>query len=275
MNMEHRKRSEKEFHDKIRLVTDDAHVADTRWSSELEETIKNNPFWSNMKYYAIERKSRLMVMRWYEENCMGKRVLDYCCGNGEDGIFIAKKGADEVIGIDISEVSVENCMKYAAEEGLKNIAHYVRDAENTGFDDSSFDIITEYGALHHLDIDRAFREMARILRPEGKIICTEALAHNIPIHIYRKMTPALRTEWEVEHIMRKRDLEIARKYFRDIEVHFYHLFTLLAVPFRNKPFFLPMLSFLERIDNIFLKLPYFRWQAWQAVFVLSRPEKKK
>ncbi len=30
--MESRKVAEKEFHDSIRMVTDDAHVADTRWT---------------------------------------------------------------------------------------------------------------------------------------------------------------------------------------------------------------------------------------------------
>ena len=46
--MEVRKQREKEFHDRLRQVNEDIHVADTRWSPELEETIKNNPMWVNM-----------------------------------------------------------------------------------------------------------------------------------------------------------------------------------------------------------------------------------
>jgi ubiquinone/menaquinone biosynthesis C-methylase UbiE len=56
------------------------------------------------------------------------------------------------------------------------------DAEATGFSDNRFDIITEYGSLHHVDLHLAFAEMARVLKPDGKAICQEALAHNLLIH---------------------------------------------------------------------------------------------
>jgi SAM-dependent methyltransferase len=151
--------------------------------------------------------------------------------------------------------------------------YLIRDAENTKFDDNSFDIITEYGALHHVDLEKAFAELARILRPTGKVICNEALAHNPFIHLYRKLTPHLRTAWEVDHIMRKQDLLLASKYFGKIEIKFFHLFTLLAVPLRKTPFFLPLLTVLERADSFFLKMPGLKWWAWQIVFILSDPKK--
>jgi ubiquinone/menaquinone biosynthesis C-methylase UbiE len=274
--VETRKQREKEFHDQLRLINEDVHVADTRWSPELEETIKNNPMWVNMKYYSIERQSRTMVLDWFKENCKGKRVLDYCCGNGEDGVFIAQSGAKEVVGIDISDVSIANCQELARKNGVERLTSYrVGDAENTGFEDNSFDVITEYGALHHLDLEKAFAEMSRILKPDGKIICNEALGHNLVINAYRRLTPHLRTEWEVEHIIRKENFEVAQRYFDKIELHFYYLFTLLAVPFRNLPIFEPLLGFLEKIDNAILKLPLIKWQAWQIVFVLSEPKKTK
>jgi ubiquinone/menaquinone biosynthesis C-methylase UbiE len=228
-----------------------------------------------MKYYAVERKSRETVLEWFRRNCKGKRVLDYCCGNGEDAIFIAKSGAAEVVGIEISEMSLENCRRLAKKEGVSHIVSYqIADAEATGFEDNSFDVITEYGALHHLDLDKAFSEITRILKPDGKVICNEALAHNIFIHLYRKMTPKLRTEWEVAHIMRKKDFAVIAKYFGKIEMQFFHLATLFAVPFRKLPFFGALLHILEGIDSALLKLPFIKWQAWQVVFVLSEPKKK-
>ena len=272
--MEERKRLEKEFHDRLRLVTGDEHVADTRWTPELEDTIGSNPNWANMKYYSIERKSREMVLKWFEKNCENKRVLDYCCGNGEDGICIADYGAREVIGIDISDNSVENCVRNARKRGVEDRTTYlVADAEATGFDDNSFDIITEYGSLHHLDLDKAFAELARIVKHDGKIICNEVLRHNFIIHTYRKLTPHLRTAWEVEHILGKKDFDVAKRYFHSVDIHFYHLFTLLAVPLRKTAFFETFLSVMEKFDNIILRLPLIKWQAWQVVFVLSEPRK--
>lgn len=271
--MERRKEIEKEFHNKIRLVHDDEHVADTRWSLKIEDTIKNNPLWKNMKYYSVERKSREFVSNWFKKNCRNKYVLDYCAGNGEDGVYIAKHGAEKVTGIDISDVSIENCKYLASKNGVSNVTEFiVSDAENTGFEDNSFDIITEYGALHHLDRKKAFPEMARILRSNGKIICNEALGHNPIIHLYRKKTPFLRTEWEVEHIMRKKDFEMAQNYFGKVEMHFFHFFTVLAVPFRKLPVFPLFLQILEGIDSMLLKFPGIKWWAWQVVFILSEPK---
>ena len=271
--MELRKEIERDFHNKVRVVTDDAHVADTRWTLEMESTIASNPLWTNMKYYAIERKSRMKVLDWFTENCQGKKVLDLCCGNGDDSIFLAKNGAKEVIGLDISDVSVENCQLLAKRYNVTEIASFVvGDAEKTNFPDNSFDIITEYGALHHIDLTKVLPEMARILKPGGKFICTEALAHNLIIHAYRRLTPKLRTEWEVDHILRRRQVKIMTDYFDGLDMKFFHLFNLAAVPLRKTAMFEPVLGFLEKIDEVVLKIPGLRWQAWQTVFVLSGPK---
>ncbi|SVC90678.1 uncharacterized protein METZ01_LOCUS343532 [marine metagenome] len=272
--LEERKRKEVEFHNNQRLVTDDIHVADTRWSPEMEETIKTNPLWANMKYYSIERKSRNFVLGWFDDNCKDKEILDYCCGNGDDSIYLAELGAKRVTGIDLSDVSVDNCRALARKKGLSDkISFEVRDAEKTEFEDDSFDVITEYGCLHHLDLDHAMPELARILRPDGKMICTETLGHNVFIHLYRKMTPHLRTEWETEHIIKRHHFAKIRRHFGRVELHFYHVFTLFGVPFRLTPVFYPLLSFLEVLDGVLLAIPFIRWQAWQTVFVLSEPRK--
>ena len=274
MQLEERKLREREFHDLIRFVHNDPHLADTRWTPDLEETIKTNPLWANMKYYAVERKSRKMVLNWFLDNCKDKMVLDYCCGNGEDGVLIAKNGAHHVHGIDISEVSIENCQALASNNGVEEKTSYeIRDAENTAFEDGTFDVITEYGALHHLDLPKAAAEMARILKKDGKAICNEALAHNPIIHTYRKLTPHLRTEWEVDHILRRKDFRVFNDYFNKVEMHFFHLMTLFAVPLRRTGMFYPALGCLELADDVLLKLPGLKWQAWQTVFVLSEPKK--
>jgi len=269
-----RKQVEKEFHDRLRAVGDDPHVADTRWSPEIEKTVRTNPLWANMKYYAIERRSRDAVLAWYDANVEGRSILDYCCGNGEDGVLLAQKGATEVAGIDISDVSIENSRRLAVREGVADkVTHHVADAEATGFEDDRFDIITEYGSLHHLDLEAAFSEMARILKPDGQVICQEALAHNVIIDAYRRLTPKLRTPWEVDHILRRPSFKVAQKYFGRVDMQFFHLFSLFAVPFRNTLIFKPLLAGLELLDDVALKIPGLRWQAWQIVFVLSEPKK--
>ncbi len=39
--------------------------------------------------------------QWLKENCQNKKVLDYGCGNGVHSVFLAKTGAERVVGIDL------------------------------------------------------------------------------------------------------------------------------------------------------------------------------
>jgi len=147
------------------------------------------------------------------------------------------------------------------------------DAENTDFPDASFEIIVCNGVLHHLDVNHAFPELARLLKPDGIIIAQEALASNPLIQWYRERTPHLRTEWEMKHILGLEELDIARAYFGHIDVRYFHLAVLVAVPLRNTPLFRPLLGMLEAIDSVFLKLPVIQTQAWQMIFTLSKPRR--
>ena len=133
MELEDRKKKERDFHNKIRIVQDDdAGVLETRWSPGLEDTIKNNPMWVNMKYYAVERKSRSFVLDWLVDHIDGKVVLDYCAGNGEDGVYAAINGAKHVYGIDISDVSIENCKKLATENEVGDKTKTIIEIEEIG-----------------------------------------------------------------------------------------------------------------------------------------------
>jgi ubiquinone/menaquinone biosynthesis C-methylase UbiE len=269
-DLEARKQEEIAFHDKLRVGQ-----FEQRWSPDAESRVAEEPLWSNFKYYAIERHSLDLSKRWLREHGPGAVVLDYCCGNGEDSLYVAGHGAARVHGIDISEVSVANCRARAAAAGLHDrVTFDAMDAEALQFDDDSFDLITEYGVLHHLDLDKAMGELARVLKPNGHMVCTETLGHNPFIYWYRRRTPELRTAWEVEHILRRRDFAIIRRHFRRVELHFFHLATLAAVPFRHTPLFTPLLGTLRLIDRGVLAIPWLQWQAWQVVFKLAQPIKR-
>jgi len=257
--MENRKEKEAEFHDKIR-------------EGQLEEKDIDR-FASNKKFYSVNRESVDFVNDFLAKRYAGKKVLDYCCGNGDQAISLAKKGI-VAFGIDISEASIKNAKGLAEREGLADKVFFsAMDAEKTTFPGDSFDAIVCSGVLHHLDIEKAYKEMARILKPEGKVICAEPLAYNSVFQLYRRLTPGLRTKWEMEHILSRKDINLSKKYFSKIEKRFFHLFTLLAVPFRKFGFFDSLLSLLEKVDSFFLKIPIIKWFAWQIVFIVSEPKK--
>ena len=258
---EERKHQEAKFHDTLR----DEKLKDS--SLEFERLT------SNYKFYSVTKRSQKFVDNFLINNCSDRRVLDYCCGDGQNTLFLAENGAD-AFGIDISPVSIQNARKKAGKKGLKNVSFFVMDAEKLEFGDNFFDLIICFGVLHHLNIEKAYQELFRVIRPGGKIICDEPLAYNPIFQLYRKKTPRLRTKWEAEHILKKKDIKLAEKYFGKAEKRFFHLFTLLAVPFRNVPFvFNPLLGFLGFIDSLILRMPLVKWWAWQIVFILSRPKK--
>lgn len=257
MNTEARKQKEISFHDEVR-------------SGKLkeEDSKRYHDFVARKRFYSIVRKSERFIENFLTENCQGKKVLDCGCGEGRLSNFLAEKDAD-VIAIDISSETIKVAKEKAAN---KNISFLVMDAEKLEFEDNSFDLIACAGILHHLDIEKAYQELSRVLKPDGKIICNEPLVHNPVFQLYRRLTPHLRTEWEAEHILSRKDIRLAEKYFGKVEKKFFHLTSLLAVPFRNLPFFNFILSILEKIDSVILKLPFIKWWAWQIIFILSKPK---
>jgi SAM-dependent methyltransferase len=277
--MEERKRKEIEHSDRRRSIvrgyeyhTDTDHGRDA--SKFVADEAEYREHFSNMKFYSVTRSSVAYRDALLYEGIDGTVALDYCCGNGEVGVEMAAKGAGKVWGIDISQVAVENATALAAAHGVGSRCEFkVMDAEHTEFGDSTFDVIHEYGALHHLDLDAAFKELSRILKPGGKLVCTEALRHNPVIHWYRKRTPHLRTQWEAEHILGVPEIERGRRYFGSMQLRFFHLAALAAVPFRKTSAFKPLLSVLEAVDSVLLRIPLVRRNAWIAVIEYSDPKK--
>ena len=280
MHLEERKIREIEHSDRRRAVVKAYEYYTDASPDQLEEKYVEEErefeqHFSNMKFYSITRSSFAYRDAVLFDKIKGAVVLDYCCGNGEVAIEMAKQGASRVVGIDISSVAIENARELARSAEVDAVCEFaVMDGEHTEFANNTFDIIHEYGALHHLELKAAFLELARILKPDGKMVCTEAMRHNRLIHWYRKRTPHLRTQWEVEHILRVDNLDIVRKYFSQIHVKFFHLSVLAAVPFRKTVLFKPLCDFFNKMDNMLLQKKQIGKYAWIMVFIVSGPREQ-
>ena len=256
-------------------------LADTHAAAQvedLEELVNDEEkfkyFFSNMKYYAVTEESEKFKHKWLENHSRsGGKILDFACGNGENGIYAATCGA-ETIGIDISPEGIENAKQNAERLGVgERCDFFVMDGENMTFEDNTFDYGVEYGALHHVDLDVALCELARVLKPNANMMCVEALRHNPLIHWYRKRTPHLRTEWEVEHILGIESLEVMGKYFSSVNVHFFHLTSLALVPLRKTFLFPLLLPVFNAIDRTLLSGQTIGKYGWIMVVELSDPKK--
>jgi len=97
------------------------------------------------------------------------RVIDVACGPGT----LALRFAPQVrwaCGVDLTPAILQRAKQTAAAEGLANLVFTIGDAHRLPFADNSLDIaITSY-ALHHMpDAPRVIAEMARVVRPGGRV----------------------------------------------------------------------------------------------------------
>jgi SAM-dependent methyltransferase len=221
-------------------------------------------------FYAVVHDSRLCYEGFLLEHCQQRSVLEYGCGPGSYSFFLAQHGG-RVTGIDISDVAIEQAAARARREQL-DITYQRMDAEQLTLPDNSFDLVCGVAILHHLDLDKAFGQLARTLKPGGSAAFFEPLGHNPAINLYRRLTPSMRTE--DEHPLLMRDLEMAGRYFGQVETRFFTMSSLAATPFRKTRMFRPLLGMLEGIDRtIFTLMPFMRRYAWQVVITLSHPLK--
>jgi ubiquinone/menaquinone biosynthesis C-methylase UbiE len=223
------------------------------------------------KFYDVTATSQGYYQSLLEHDCEGKRILEYGCGEGSSAFSLAELGAS-VTGIDISDRRIESARQTAASLGLQGLTFEVMNAEELEFADASFDLICGTGIIHHLDLERAYSELARTLKPSGEAVFLEPLGHNPLINLYRRLTPRLRTE--DEHPLRTADLKLARRYFDHTDVRFFHLTSLAAVPFRATRAFPGLLRSLDRLDQRLIgAIPALGPYAWTAVMRLASPRR--
>lgn len=107
----------------------------------------------------------------------GHRVLDLATGTADVALeVLAQAPETEVIGVDPSaEMLQHGEVKVEAAGASSKIRLQLGEAESLPFPDASFDGLTiSFGIRNVADRPRALREMARVVRPDGRIAILEA-----------------------------------------------------------------------------------------------------
>lgn len=234
--------------------------------------------------FARDEDPRRPLDKWYwairhgaaEQDALVKRlavdadVLEYGCAAGGWSLNGLQLPAicRSLTGIDISDVAVKRANERAAALGAANARFQAMNAEAMSFPDDGFDLVYGRGIIHHLDLDKCYREVRRVLRSGGTASFFEPMGYNPVLNAYRNRTPDIRTV--DEHPLLAPDFELAKRYFARVEVRYFGLFSVASA---LAPSRLRVASFVagRGIDALVLRIPYVRRLAWYALIKLTKP----
>ena len=129
-------------------------------------------FWVEAPHPLITRDR----LRETLEPSPGERILEIGPGTGYYTLDLAEwVGADGTVEIfDLQKEMLDHTIRRARERGLWNVSPTQGDAQNLPYEDDSIDAAILVATLGEIpDQDAALREVARVLRPGGRLIVGE------------------------------------------------------------------------------------------------------
>ena len=122
-------------------------------------------------------------------NVQGKVVLDFGCGNGENTLLLASRGA-LVLSMDLSEALIGLARRRLQMNRISgDVTFLVASAHDIPLRDESVDVIFGIAILHHLDLGLAAPEVHRVLRKRGRAIFQEPIRNSKLLRSVRKLIP--------------------------------------------------------------------------------------
>ena len=151
--------------------------------------------------------SRVMTLgrgdRWRQaaaraaDLCAGAAALDACTGTGDLALMLADRVTPlgEVVGVDHSPEMITRARMKAQATG-RHCRFQVGDCTDFAFPDDRFDAATASGGLRGMDDPAgAIAEMARVVRPGGRVVLLEITPpermRGIHARVLRMATPAV------------------------------------------------------------------------------------
>jgi ubiquinone/menaquinone biosynthesis C-methylase UbiE len=247
----------------------EAEITDARVAAlDVEELVGLN---TDLTYYASRYAWRKYLFSFLG-SVNGKIILDIACGYSMTPVMFALAGAN-VYAIDVAPKALAMVQHVAQCKGVAERVHvHVGPAEELPFEDGSFDLLYGGAALHHLQLQRAGRELARVLRYGGKGAFQDPLAHNPVLEFtrdylaYRGKHPAKGTD----RPLRLHEVQAFGRHFTTCTYHGFELFSMMAKAFRLKRAS-QLRCLLEASDDVLLhRLPFLQRYARFVVTCVTK-----
>ncbi len=235
----------------------------------LEETIKTD-MWLNEAIGLLG-------------DTQGRKILDCGCGMGSLGVYLTMRGA-YIEGFDISWEMVKVARVNAEKNGVNAKCSFLCCSfENLPYREGSFDLAVGAYVLHHVDVERAMRELHRSLTPGGKAIFIETWGKN-PLLVWAGKYLAGRFGiakygTKYEHPITAADIKEMRKVFSEVYLEFpeFIFFKKAATNiFRWKKNLKFITDILVRMDNFVTQwFPSFNKYGYYCIIKLTKGDDKK
>jgi SAM-dependent methyltransferase len=211
----------------------EARVTDTIGSQIKLPTIPDDWKFTDYTHRRPWRKHLFDFLGSFE----GKTVLDLGCGFNPTPVYFALAGAKKVIACDVSTTAVEYVANLAREFEVEDrVVTHCGPAESLPFDDDSIDLVHGEAVLHHLDLDVAGAELARIMKQGGRAAFKDPLGHNLLLEFARDYFP-----YRWKHSVKGTDCPLKFPKIREFGQHFSHCeargfgcFSMLAVAIQGR-----------------------------------------
>lgn len=138
----------------------DAHAAYEQWHERLEVDAAADTPWHRL-------------VRKHLPPLAGRRVLEIGCGRGGFAAWLARHGAGDLVAADFSRTAVRKAASFVRGEALRGVACEIADIQRLPHDSGAFDVVISCETIEHVTAPgTAVRELARVLRPGGRLFLT-------------------------------------------------------------------------------------------------------
>jgi ubiquinone/menaquinone biosynthesis C-methylase UbiE len=128
-------------------------------------------FWVQAPHPFITRRRLLEIL----EPAPGEEILEVGPGTGYYSLDVAKRlDGGRLTLLDVQQEMLDHVMRRAAEHSTANLVPTLGDARSMPYGDDSFDgafLVTVLGEVP--DQDAALRELARVIKPGGRLVVGE------------------------------------------------------------------------------------------------------
>jgi SAM-dependent methyltransferase len=206
-----------------------------------------------------ERRSKYFVD--FGKITSGSKVLELGCGTGIFTKLIYESTKASIIAIDISDELLDQAVKK-----LPQVEFKIENAMQTNFADESFDCIFGSSVIHHLELEKASREIYRLTKKGGRIVFAEPNMLNPHIFL-QKNIPAFKRmvgdTCDETAIVRWKYAALLKKIgFKNVKVFPYDFLYPLTPAF--------MISFVNSIGKYFERIPLLKEIAGSVIIYAEK-----